>query len=386
MDSPKSQLYVCGSGECEQLGIPDKYLTRIPLCVNFGIPVSKVACGAMHTLVLSDIGEVFSWGTNDVGALGRTGQENVPEKIPGLSAIESITAGDSHSVALSLSGKQLYTWGSYRNSEGAMTAGNPVPLEVSSQLGRFKQMTQIVSGGNHALVLADGKVFAWGDAEFGQIGRFPRSRHKIKHSLMIESMGLKRIQRVFSGVNHSFAMGVEGKVYAWGLNNCGQLGNGTTENASVPEEIPDLEGLMITQIEGGNNHTIAVTLDGLVYGWGLNDCYQLGLNNTRNFYTPQLLALSNISHVSCGSNFTLALSKTEKVYSWGQGENYVLMNKKEEDLSMPYMVAWSIGKGIQQVCAGSQHIVLLANPAFMVLKQSKKKDGQPTKKTKLSDQ
>ena len=75
------------------------------------------------------------------------------------------------------------------------------------------------------------------------------------------------------------------------------------------------------------------------------------------------LTLNNARWVSCGSHSNFVVSESKKVYSWGFGDSYVLMNTREENLSMPTLVGWSVGKEIEQVHAGSQHVVLFKNPA-----------------------
>ena len=159
------QVFVAGSGECEQLGIPDCFLARRPRALKFTQSIHKLACGSMHTLALTSDGLLFSWGCNDEGALGREGDENLPLHINGLQQITHVSAGDSHTAALSSHLKILYYWGAYRNREGQMTVGTRTPLQIGQfELKRASEISTLVSGANHTLVLADSKVYAWGIA------------------------------------------------------------------------------------------------------------------------------------------------------------------------------------------------------------------------------
>ena len=103
------QILSCGSGECEQLGIPDVFLARMPRALTLPEEVCMIACGSMHTLALSTEGRVYSWGCNDDGALGRSGTENCPGIVTGVQCVNKLDAGDSHSVAISDQLKIVYT-------------------------------------------------------------------------------------------------------------------------------------------------------------------------------------------------------------------------------------------------------------------------------------
>ena len=76
---------------------------------------------------------------------------------------------------------------------------------------------------------------------------------------------------IFCGKESSFCINSKGSVYAWGLNNYGQLGIGHQLNTCTPTLINELEGINITSIAGGEHHTLACASDGKVYAWGRND-------------------------------------------------------------------------------------------------------------------
>lgn len=125
-------VYLYGSGECDQFGKDDiityiyrigpieKFISKIPRVVpGFNtLPTNKVykiCCGGQHTLVLTTLGEVFSWGSNDEKALGREGSPTELQKIDTIKyPMNNIAAGDCHSVAYNTDLNALYVWGSYR--------------------------------------------------------------------------------------------------------------------------------------------------------------------------------------------------------------------------------------------------------------------------------
>ncbi len=95
---------------------------------------------------------------------------------------------------------------------------------------------------------------------------------------------------ISAGAYHSLALTADGHVYAWGYNNYGQLGNGSTANATTPVEVegPGGTGTLsnIVAISAGGYHSLALTADGHVYAWGYNGYGQLGNGSTTNATTP----------------------------------------------------------------------------------------------------
>jgi regulator of chromosome condensation len=74
----------------------------------------KIVCGGMHTVALSNLGKVFTWGCNDEGALGREGAENVPLEVAMPIPVTDVSAGDSHTTAYNTEVNQVFIWGLYR--------------------------------------------------------------------------------------------------------------------------------------------------------------------------------------------------------------------------------------------------------------------------------
>lgn len=125
----------------------------------------------MHTIVLSNMGVLYSWGCNDDKALGREGADNFPEVIELPVVVNNIAAGDSHSVAYSTDLNKVFTWGSYRTIDGKF--GNPIekPTELNKRYWSGL-VEKVICGSNHTIMLSSGYVYTWGNPEFGQIGRY----------------------------------------------------------------------------------------------------------------------------------------------------------------------------------------------------------------------
>ena len=139
---------------------------------------------------------------------------------------------------------------------------------------------KIVSGKDHSLILTtDQKIYGWGDCESGKIGRMLKSRNRNKQALMIEKVHAKKATNIFCGSNHSFFVKQKNELYAWGLNNYGQLGIGHRENTAMPTLVRKLQGVELAQVGGGEHHSFALTKDGEVYLWGRNDEGQGGIGD-----------------------------------------------------------------------------------------------------------
>jgi len=294
-----SSVCVLGSGECEQLGLGDdapfeikrpRLIKSLPSTVK----IHQLACGGLHTVLLTTQGKVYTWGCNDEGALGRTGAENAPALVADSLKypMTNITAGDSHSIAYNTKFNIVYRWGLYRNSlSGKIGEKQEVPMRIAEKVLKDLTLKKIVSGANHTLVLASNRVFGWGDPETGKTGRMLKSRRRNSQSLMMEAIGLKRVRDIFCGTDTSFAITDDknGKqhVYSWGLNNWGQLGIGRRDNVCTPTEIKEFKNIEIKMLCGGAHHSLALTSDGHVYSWGKNEDGQLGVGDTYTEYSKK---------------------------------------------------------------------------------------------------
>lgn len=146
------------------------------------------------------------------------------------------------------------------------------------------RIKKVASGSQHTLALSEcGKVYGWGDAESGKIGRMLNTRNKDAQALKIEKVGAKNAIDIFCGNQHSFYINDKNQVFSWGLNNHGQLGLGNKFNSSVPARVHGLDpfqGDYVVELAGGEHHSIARTKDGAIYCFGRNDEGQIGCGDT----------------------------------------------------------------------------------------------------------
>ncbi|CAA9284795.1 MAG: BNR repeat domain protein [uncultured Chloroflexi bacterium] len=179
----------------------------------------------------------------------------------------------------------------------------------------------VAAGENHTLALmADGSVRAWGHNHFGQVG--DGTPDDFNHEYAFEPVpvqGLSGVVAVAAGENHSLAVRSDGSLWAWGSNATCQLGNGTCGgNRRAPAAVPGLAG--VRAAAGGWKHTLAVTADGGLWGWGYNDAYQLGSTESVNgsALAPRRL-LEGVAAAQGGWLHTVALKADGSVWCTGYG-------------------------------------------------------------------
>ncbi|KAG9321868.1 hypothetical protein KVV02_002204 [Mortierella alpina] len=381
-ESTPGRVYVFGTGDCAQLGLGEDVLSRkkpANLAALNDEQIVDIAAGGLHNMALTVDGKLWSWGVNDQRTLGRSGDEYTPLPVEGLDhvTIAKVACSDSLTVALTDEGK-VYTWGTFRSAEGIL--GHSKEKEVQDLptiVSGLSNIVDIATGTDHVLALDHrGIVYSWGNGQQMQLGRRIVTRRML-NGLTPESVGVKGIHKVGAGSYHSFALDKDGHAYAWGLNTYGQCGNDDPHLENVPSVAPidALRSQLILDIQGGEHHSIALTKDGKLYGFGRSDSHQLGLGYTEEpgaedatshkkaIRHPTLIpGLPSVKAISVGGNHTLALSHTGDVYAWGFGEMLACGNGEEEDVEKPLKLT---GQQIEhcrvlKVAAGGQHSVILA--------------------------
>lgn len=178
------------------------------------------------------------------------------------------------------------------------------------------------------LIASDDNVYCWGDQQNGKLGN-GLENSVVQYNPVAVSRNTvlngKSIKKVTIGSEFACAMSTDGKAYCWGKNNYGQLGNGSSDaTSSIPVEV-DMAGVLsgktIKDIESGKEHTCVLANDNRIYCWGRNESGQLGNGNTSNSNIPVLVNTSlRFGSISTGSSFSCAVSITNKTLCWGIGK------------------------------------------------------------------
>ncbi|MDR2152811.1 MAG: hypothetical protein LBO72_08320 [Helicobacteraceae bacterium] len=291
-----------------------------------------------------------------IGAIAYfVGYKNANESIRPI-----VAAGAFHSLALTSEGK-VYATGS--GEYGQLGLGDDADRNVWTLVSSLegKSVTRIASTWSHSIALdSEGKVYATGENDYGQLG-LGDEIHRDAFTLA-QSLEGKKIVAITTSGSHSFALDGEGKIYAAGDNDYGRLGlgdSGEETNHKTFTLVPAFSNKKIVAIA----YFFAIDADGKVYATGFNYDGELGLGDTinRNIFTPiSSLSDKNITEIaSSGFGYTLALDVSGEVYATGNNEfgQLGLGDKKNRDTFTP--VSSLKDKKIIAIAAGRSHSLAL---------------------------
>ena len=140
------------------------------------------------------------------------------------------------------------------------------------------------------------------------------------------------------GFSHSCALFSNGTVSCWGLNDKGQLGNGTKKDSSIPVKVSGMSDAV--QLSVGGSHSCVVMLDATARCWGLNKFGQLGSGDKTDASTPvPVIGLTNVAQLSSGNGHSCAVLLAGKVLCWGSNSYDELGNGDENNVSSTTPVA-----------------------------------------------
>ena len=361
------KIYGWGSNSEGELGNNSTTDSHVPVAVDTtgvlsGKTITKIAVGGSFSMALSSDGKIYTWGDNTRGQLGINSfvasLVPVPVDTTGLLSgitITDIAAGCYYALALSSTGK-IFAWGANEYGQLGIVSDvdrkTPVAVDNTGVLSN-KRIVSLSAGFMHGLALSsDGKVFAWGDDKFGELGNNV-FQNKSFLPVAVDTSGIlkgKKIVSVAAGTFFSLALDQDGNVYAWGFNSQGELGNNAYGDECVPVAVYNsraLSGKKIIAIAAGNSHALALASDGTLYGWGDNSHGQLGNNKITMSRIPiaintSILKNKKIVAISAGADFSIALSCDGEVYTWGGNKYGQLGNNSTTDSYLPVKVNWMV--------------------------------------------
>lgn len=214
----------------------------VPVPRRLSPDLVRAALGGQHALGIAASGGVVAWGYNGEGqlGLGDRAARLVATPVPTLVDVVDVAVGELHSMALTIGGDVL-AWGG--NTSGQL--GGP-DTDVRQLLPRRVPLPApalaMASGRWHALALTlDGRLFAWGAAQRGQVGHGRAGASEIVATPREITAGWALpLRAVAAGDAHSLVLDAAGVVWAWGANDEGQLGDGTRTDRAVPAAVPGL--------------------------------------------------------------------------------------------------------------------------------------------------
>jgi alpha-tubulin suppressor-like RCC1 family protein len=249
------------------------------------------------------------------------------------------------------------------------TTGSPVPVDIS---GFPARVTEVVAGAYTSVaVVANGTVWTWGSNQYGArgdgtVGGQDLSPRQVPGLSNIVVPSTKDRHVVAAGLSAVAIVDNSGRVWTWGANWNGQLGNGTTNARYTPGTVKKADGsdlMGIVSISIGQSQMTALDIEGHVWTWGSNQSGALGNNSTADSsYAVQVvgedyLPLGGISQVVAGgSSFCIALGRNGVVYGWGNNGSGQL-GQGPGTASLPFARAIPVPSFIDRIAAGSYHVL-----------------------------
>ena len=301
-----NRAYCWGSNKNGQLGNGSTADSNVPVAVNMsgalaGKTIKQMSVEFSTSCVVASDNRAYCWGSNKNGQLGNgsTADSRVPVAVntSGVlvgKTIKEVTTGGFHTCALDTSSK-MYCWG--LNSSGRLGGGLtsilsnvPVAVNMSGALAG-KTIKQMSTGYSSTCAIAsDNRAYCWGSGNNGQLGNGSTADSRVPVAVnMSGALVGKTIKQILAGGDHGCVVASDDKMYCWGLNNNGELGNNSSVNSSVPVAVNAdgvLAGKTIRQMSAGFSSTCAVDSGYGIYCWGYNSNGQLGNNSTNNSRVP----------------------------------------------------------------------------------------------------
>lgn len=188
---------------------------------------------------------------------------------------------------------------SLNKTSGSVKGNEQLAIAGQEDFFKGKRIMQTSAGRSHSLALDDnGQVYSWGTNTYGQLGN--GNNNRISSPTNISTSGVlmgKKIIQVSAGSYHNLALDSEGKIYSWGYNEAGQLGDGSFTDSNLPTAV-DVSGVLtgkkISFATSGYYYNLSIDTDGKLYSWGDNGDGQLGNGASSNSNTPILVNFGSL--------------------------------------------------------------------------------------------
>lgn len=383
-NSVATEVYSWGSGVNYQLGTGNAHIQKLPCKVDslHGSVIKLVSAAKFHSVAVTARGELYTWGFGRGGRLGHpefdihSGQAAVitpRQVISGLGArrVRAVAVAKHHTVVATESG-ELFTWGSNREGQLGYTSVDtqPTPRRVSSLKSKI---VAVAAANKHTAAVSDsGEVYTWGCNKEGQLGYGTSNSASNYTPRAVDYLKGKVFTQVTAAKYHTIVMGADGEIYTWGhrLVNPRRviIARNLKKHGGTFMTFHRMERLNVVSIAAGMVHSLALTEDGALFYWISSDpdlkCQQL--------YS---VCASKLVSISAGKYWCAAVTSTGEIYTWD--------GKQGKD-NPPVVTRLHGIKRATSVSVGETHVLVVSSvyhPAYPFSKTI----NPPKSKLKIED-
>ncbi len=327
-----------GSNGSGQLGTGNYTSSTTPVAVPGLAGVVDVAARGSFSMALKADGTVWVWGNNSDNLAGYATSggvfRNVPTQVAGMKNMIGIAAAFDGLTAFALDkNRAAWSWGNNGNGELGNGSG---PKGVPAQIANTSDVTRISATNSQVVALrSSGAALAWGYNNSADSLRVGGYKGSYAPASAVNVSTIATLEAVPSNTSGLFmATDAQGNVLSWGDTNsglltCHQVSGSATGSLSQPYTITGLTG--ITQVAGGGTYALFLDNKGAVKGCGVNDKGQLGdgtTAETSQSSTPakvgpvQTLGLpTDVAYIAAGDDASGAIGASGNVYTWGRASS-----------------------------------------------------------------
>ena len=364
-------LWSWGSNNDGQLGIGNTTDTNNTVQIGTETNWNKIATTANSSYAIKNDGTLWAWGENFYGQLGigSNVNTNIPVQVGTANDWMEIAGGNLHALAIKYNGT-LWAWG--RNISGQLGDGTAIDKNSPVQIGTDNDWTEISAGTSHSLGRkTNGKISSWGSNIYGQTGTGSASNVPVQ-------LSGNNWSSISAGAEYSMAVKTNGTLFTWGRNNLGQLGiNSYTDINTPTQEFTSANNW--SKISASSAHSLAIKTNGALWSWGLNQFGQLGNGTLTSSNIP--VQMGNVliwSKISSGLDNSTAIKSNGTMWAWGRNNNGQLGDGSYINKSFPVQMGIAFDSvtittislptvsftGLSTLyCAGASAVTLTGNPA-----------------------
>lgn len=323
------RLYCWGQGNRGQLGTGGNGNTAVPTEVSgAATDWRSVSAGSAWTCAIKTNGTLWCWGRDDYGQLGNgpgSADVLVPAQVGSATDWKSVSAGLGETTCGRRANKRIYCWGRDNNGQVGNGPGGFANVETPAAVGANADWSAVSTGGYHVCGRrSNGRVYCWGDDLDGTVGD-GGTAPGVDRSVPTQVAGAHADwTSVSAGLTHTCGRRASGRLYCWGSDINGGLGNGGGTNTSQYAPVEVRGGATDWRsVFAGGYVSCATKVNGRLYCWGYDAYGQVGTGvaDALDNSAPTLVAgaATDWKTATIGNLHVCARKLTSRIFCWGYG-------------------------------------------------------------------